>query len=64
MPHFDFDQLPSFAELPIKEGVPPDSAWGVFGDEDELGCVNLLTAEGVINAARLVRKGSIFRLDT
>lgn len=64
MAHFDFAKLPRFADLPVKDGAPPDSAWGVFGDDDELGCVNLLTAEGVVNAAGLVRKGSVFRLDT
>ncbi len=48
MAPIDFDKLPRFADLPVKDGVPPDSAWGVFGDDDELGCVNLLTAEGVV----------------
>lgn len=60
----DLNKVPRFAELPIKPDQPKESSWGVFGDDDELGCLNFLTPEGVIDAARLVRKGSVFRLDT
>ena len=27
------DPMPSYAELPIRPGLPAGSAWGVFGDE-------------------------------
>jgi len=64
MPKLDFNQFPRFSDLPVKQGAPPDSSWGVFGDDDELGCLNFLTADGVVEAARLVRKGRVFRLDT
>lgn len=64
MATIDFSKLPRFKDLPVKKGAPPESAWGVFGDNDELGCLNLLTSEGVVEAARLVRKGKVFRLDT
>jgi len=64
MAKIDFNKIPKFSELPIKKGAPPDSNWGVFGDEDEIGCLNFLTPEGVVQAARLVQKGRIFRLDT
>jgi kynurenine formamidase len=60
----DLNKVPRFAELPIKPDKPKESSWGVFGDDDELGCLNFLTPEGVVDAARLVRKGAIFRLDT
>lgn len=60
----DFKKLPKFRKLPVREGAPPESAWGVFGDDDEFGCLNLLTPKGVIDAAKLVRKGTVFRLDT
>lgn len=59
----DFDRLPTFDQLPVKPGAPPDSSWGVFGDDDELGCLNFLTADGVVDAAGLVRDGKVFRLD-
>ena len=57
MAKVDFAKLPRFSELPVKQGAPPDSSWGVFGDDDDLGCVNFLTPEGVVEAARLVKKG-------
>jgi kynurenine formamidase len=64
MAKVDYNKLPKFAELPIKRGAPPECAWGVFGDNDELGCLNLLNEDGVIEAARMVQRGRVFRLDT
>ncbi len=64
MAKMDFNKVPRFAELPTKKGAPPDSAWGVFGDDDELGCLNFLTPEAIVEAAGLVRNGKVFRLDT
>jgi kynurenine formamidase len=58
------DKFPRFAELPVKPGAPKESSWGVFGDDDELGCLNFLSPEGIVDAARLVQKGKVFRLDT
>jgi kynurenine formamidase len=43
-----------------ERGVPTN--WGRWGDEDERGTANLLTARGVVNAARLVRSGRVFSL--
>ncbi|HEY2775019.1 MAG TPA: cyclase family protein [Candidatus Binatia bacterium] len=60
----DFRDLPLFRDLPVRKDAPPESNWGVFGDDDELGCLNFLTPEGVVDAARLVRRGRVFRLDT
>ena len=51
MAKIDWDRIPKFAQLPVKPGAPPQSSWGVFGDDDQLGCLNFLTAEGVIEAA-------------
>lgn len=56
------EALPSYRELPIREGLPPKSAWGLFGDDDQLGTLNLLTPERVCQAARLVRKGTVIAL--
>ena len=55
-------KLPNFDELPIKPGNPPNSAWGLWGDKDQIGTLNLLTPERVANAARLVRHGQVFPL--
>jgi kynurenine formamidase len=59
---FDLSQLPSYRQLPVKEGAPPGSSWGLFGDDDQVGCVNLLTPEMVKEAARLVHKGAVYPL--
>jgi kynurenine formamidase len=56
-------KLPDYDELPIREGAPAGSAWGVFGDDDELGTLNLLTPERVREAAGEVRTGRCFSLD-
>jgi kynurenine formamidase len=63
MATIDWKQIPKFAELPVKPDAPAESSWGVFGDDDQIGCLNFLTDEGVLAAARLVRKGRVFRLD-
>jgi hypothetical protein len=57
------ERLPSFDELPISPDKPPRSAWGLFGDEDQIGTLNLLTPERVAAAAKLVRRGEIFALN-
>jgi kynurenine formamidase len=36
--------------------------WGKWGPDDELGVLNYVTPEDVVNAAKLVRKGKVFRL--
>jgi hypothetical protein len=57
------ERLPTFDELPIKPGAPPHSAWGLFGDDDQIGTLNLLTPERVAAAARLVQHGQVFALN-
>src|SRR5437870_11107769 len=36
--------------------------WGKWGPDDELGVLNYITPQDIVNAARLVKKGKIFRL--
>jgi kynurenine formamidase len=62
MPH-PAQGLPAYRELPVRAGAPPASAWGVFGDDDQVGTVNLLTPETVRAAAQLVRTGKSFSLN-
>jgi kynurenine formamidase len=59
----DFSQLPTFDQLPIRQDLPAESSWDVFGENYALGCLNFLTPEGVVAAARLVQSGKVFRLD-
>ena len=62
MKSLNLNQIPTFDQLPTRQGAPPDSSWGLFEDE-ALGCLNFLTPEGVVEAARLVQSGEVFRLD-
>jgi kynurenine formamidase len=55
-------ELPSYADLPPAP-AGGRSAWGLFGPDDDLGLVNLMTPERIAAAARLVRRGQIFCLD-
>lgn len=57
------ERFPDFAELPINSDHPPHSAWGVFGDEDQIGTLNLLTPERIAAAARLVKTGQVFPMN-
>src|SRR5262245_42242898 len=56
-------RMPSYDELPVRAGAPAGAAWGVFGADDEVGTINLLTAARVREAARLVRNGTVFALN-
>ena len=56
-------RLPSYDELPVRADAPPRSSWGLWGDKDVFGCLNLLTPDRVIEAAGLVRKGAVFALN-
>jgi kynurenine formamidase len=56
------EDLPAYRDLPeLPNGVR--SGWGLFGDDDSVGLMNLLTPERIVAAAGLVRTGSVFRLD-
>ena len=41
---------PRFDELPLKQSDPKGSAWGLWGDQDERGTLNLIT-DDVVRAA-------------
>ena len=59
----DRDALPTYAELPVRTGAPPGSSWGLWGDDDQLGTLNLLTDERTRRAASLVDRGSVFSVN-
>lgn len=54
-------ELPSYDDLPEVDGVKV--SWGLWGDADVLGCLNLLTPERAVRGAGLVRRGAVFPLD-
>lgn len=56
------DTRPSFSSLPLRDGDPEASAWGLWGSEDELGTLNLLTPEVVAKASQEVKTGEVVPL--
>jgi len=55
---------PPFESLPLRDGDPPFSAWGLYGDDDQLGALNLLTDENTLSAAKSeIRTGVRLSLD-
>ena len=56
-------RLPTYRELVTRTDAPPGTAWGLFGADDELGTLNLLTAERAAASAALVRTGEVFSLN-
>ncbi len=48
---------PPFDALPLRKDGPPGNAWGLFGDDDQLGLLNLLTPENTALAAREIVDG-------
>lgn len=50
-------ERPAFGTLPIHCDHPPYSAWGLYGAEDELGTLNLLTPSRVLSAKSEVTEG-------
>lgn len=55
-------QRPQFNDLPLEKSHPPFSAWGLFGKEDELGTLNLLTPEVRLAAKTEIITGKTFSL--
>jgi len=54
---------PTYDELP-RDLSGAGSAWGLYGDEDSIGRLNLITPDIVRDAVDLVRRGATFGLDT
>ncbi|KAI7892977.1 uncharacterized protein EV154DRAFT_440739 [Mucor mucedo] len=55
--------LPTYDQLPINPKYPKGTAWGVWGEDDNLGTLNHLTAERVANAAKCIKTGKRFPLN-
>jgi kynurenine formamidase len=57
------NQIPAYKDLPITSDKPDGSAWGIWGDEDEVGTINLLDAAAVLRGVGCVRRGAVFPLN-
>jgi kynurenine formamidase len=53
----------SYEELSRREDAPAWSTWGMFGPDDELGMVNILSSDQVLAGVKCVRRGAVFNLD-
>src|SRR5437588_1465781 len=56
-------RVPTYAELRRRTDAPPGSSWHLFGPDDQLGTLNFLTPETAVEAAALVRRGTVVNLD-
>ncbi|OBT67990.1 hypothetical protein VE03_01508 [Pseudogymnoascus sp. 23342-1-I1] len=50
-------ERPAFESLPLRSTDPPCSAWGLYGVQDELGTLNLLTPARVLSAKSEIIEG-------
>jgi hypothetical protein len=57
------DGRPRYADLGKDGTCPIGAAWNVYGRDDQLGSINLLTPERVAAAMRLPVKGAVFPLN-
>lgn len=55
--------LPSYEELPVSPGAPKGSSWGLWGPDDVLGCLNLLTPEKAMAGMAAGKDGHVFNLN-
>lgn len=53
---------PKFDELPLNQGDPKASSWGLWGVDDELGTLNLITEDVMRTAAAEVKFGKAVSL--
>lgn len=56
-------QRPPFEALPLDKSGPPGNAWGLYGADDVLGALNLLTPEAVAEASKEIKTGDRVSLD-
>ncbi|HVW40015.1 MAG TPA: cyclase family protein [Amycolatopsis sp.] len=57
------ERIPAYDELPVCRTAPPRSSWGLWGADDQLGCLNLLAPHRIADAAKLVTRGNVFSLN-
>jgi hypothetical protein len=43
---------PKFSDLPLQKDGPHGNAWGLWGADDQLGTLNLLSDEVIAQAAK------------
>lgn len=56
-------KLPEYKDLPIDPKYPPHSAWGLWGDDDQMGAINLIDDACVRRGLECARTGRTFSLN-
>ena len=46
----------------IKKASQELSNWGKWGKEDQIGTLNYVTKDNIVNAAKLIKQGKVFSL--
>jgi hypothetical protein len=54
---------PPFSSLPLDKSGPAGNAWGLYGPNDELGALNMLTPDVIKSAASEIQTGERVSLD-
>lgn len=57
------EEIPAFEQLPLQKDGPRGNAWGLFGPDDELGRLNLITPRTIQAAALEIQQGVRVSLD-
>lgn len=57
-----FIRKPDFDALPLHPDHPKCSAWGLWGSQDELGTLNLITSDVVTASKHEIRTGEVISL--
>lgn len=55
--------LPDYDSLPIRPDAPPGSSWGLWGERDVLGTLNLLDEDAVLRGVAAAKRGVVFPLN-
>ncbi|KAJ9139465.1 Major facilitator superfamily transporter [Pleurostoma richardsiae] len=62
-PQAALPERPPFKSLPLDKSGPPGNAWGLYGADDSLGALNLLTPEVIAEASKEIQLGERVSLD-
>ena len=52
-------QFPTFDELPYRKGDPGKACWGFWPEDDQMGMLNLLTPERIVEAKKEIQTGLV-----
>src|SRR5688500_17446055 len=55
--------LPAYDELPVRPGAPAGSSWGLWGERDVLGCLNLIDQAAVRRGLESAASGWVHPLN-